>query len=147
MMKGKIANLMSKNVICIAADVPFTDACRLFSNLHFHHLPVKDEHGKFLGMFSATDAIFALNNQLVDRSVASEDEINDLIKIKDVMTSDILFTLNIDDELKEAIKMFRWQNINSILILENKKIAGILTSTDVLSAYRSLLSSQEATSG
>lgn len=135
-MKGTIKDLMTRNVTCIKTDTLFTRACHMFSNLHFHHLPVTNEDGSLIGMFSTTDAIFALNNKLANHKISPEADINELIKVVDVMAKDTLFTLHIDDKLEDAIKMFQRQKIQSILILDNDRIVGILTTNDLLTAFR-----------
>lgn len=138
-MKGKVKDLMSKHVASITVNMPFTYACRLFKNLHFHHLPVRDKDHKLKGMFSTTDAMFALNNMIFHHPVTSEDDINNLVKVEDIMTSENLYTLHPDDSIERAIEIFQRQNIHSIPIIENEKIAGIITSNDILAAFRSLI--------
>lgn len=135
-MTGAIKDMMTRNVTCIEIDMPFTKACKLFTNLHFHHFPVKDKKGQLVGMFSSTDAIYALNNKLVEHNVSSDDDINDLIKVEDVMTSKPLYTLDIDASIDDVVDMFQRQRIHSILILKEQKLVGIITSNDLLSAFR-----------
>ena len=139
-MKGLVKDLMSRNVITITESMPFTYACRLFTNLHFHHLPVKDNDGHLIGLFSTTDAIYALNNKLLQHAIHSEDDVNKLIKVEDVMTSDNLFTLKPHDNIELAIELFQNQRIHSIPMLDDdKKIVGILTSNDILASFRRLI--------
>ena len=139
-MKGHVKELMSKHVATITVNMPFTYACRLFKNLNFHHLPVRDENQKLVGMFSTTDAMFALNNIIFHTSIQSENDINELIKIEDIMTSANLKTLGPDDTMEKAIEIFQRNNIHSIPIIEHEEIIGIITSNDILAAFRSLIS-------
>lgn len=138
-MTGIVKDLMSKHVASITKNMPFTYACRLFKNLHFHHLPVRDENQRLIGMFSTTDAMFALKNIIFHNPLKSEDDINNLVKIEDIMTSDNLLTLKSDDSLERAIEVFQRNNIHSIPIIDNDKIVGIITSKDILAAFRSLI--------
>jgi len=136
-MEGRIKDLMSENVITISPDTPFTQACRLFANMNVHHLPVKDNEDKLVGIFSATDAIFAMNNELFKYNITSEDDINRVVKIEEVMTCDNLYTLDLNDGLESAMDLLQTKNINSIPILDNGRLVGILTSKDMLDAFRS----------
>lgn len=143
-MTGLVKNLMSHFVTTITESMPFTHACRLFTNLHFHHLPVKDDQGQLIGMFSTTDAIYALNNKLLHYPIHSEEDINQLIKVEDIMTSDNLFTLKPNDNIERAIELFQKQNIHSIPILDDdERIVGILTSNDILASFRRLIKTND----
>lgn len=138
-MKGLVRDLMTDHVTCITTDMSFTQACRLFTSLHIHHLPVKDHNDKLIGMFSATDSIYALNNMVIYKNVKSEDDINEMLKVAEVMTSNKVITLRSDDELTKAIQILQENDLNSIPIVDDGNLIGILTSTDMLKAFRKLI--------
>lgn len=131
MINLKVRDLMSENVVTINTETPFTEACRMFIAIHVHHLPVLSEEGYLVGLFSTTDALYALNN-LVYQKIDSEEDVNRLIPIDSVMTSDKIYTLKSDSDLQEAIKLFQDEKINSIPIVDEGVLVGILTSNDLL---------------
>ena len=47
--------------------------------LRIHHLPLVDEKGALVGMFSANDALKTFSDVLVGRKIESEAHINDMI--------------------------------------------------------------------
>jgi len=138
-MKAKIKDVMSKQVISIKADMSFTEACRLFKNLKFHHLPVMDAKNNLVGMFSTTDAIYAVSNTLASQTIDSNSDINSLLKVEDIMTSNKLYTLEEDASIEDAIEIFQKYNIHSIPILSSGKLVGIITSNDMLRTFRAEL--------
>lgn len=141
-MKNKIKDLMSNYVITIKSDMPFTEACRLFPTIHVHHLPVLDSNDYLIGMFSTTDALFALNN-LVHKKIESENDVNRLISVEAIMTSDKIFTLESEAPINEAVKLFQKLNINSIPIVDDGILVGILTSHDILKEFQQLIHIEE----
>lgn len=141
-MNLKVKDLMSENVVTIDTATPFTEACRMFTAIHVHHLPVLDEKGYLVGLFSTTDALYALNN-LVHRKIEKEEDVNRLISIDVVMTSDKLYTLRSDSNLQNAIHLIQDVNINSIPVVDEGVLVGILTSNDLLREFNRLIISSE----
>jgi len=130
-----VQDLMSDRVITIDIDTPFTEACRMFPSIHIHHLPVLDSSGYLVGMFSTTDALYALNN-LVHKKIRDEDHVNQLIDIESIMTSGKIYTLSSSSDLNDAITLLQDVNINSIPVVDDGILVGILTTHDLLKALQ-----------
>lgn len=137
-MEGPIKQFMSTSVISISKEIDFLEACRKFSKHGIHHLPVVEEGDKLIGMFSATDAINAIS-KIKQQDELTEDSINSLIKVIDVMTSRGIEFLEPEDSIGEAILQLQLADFNSIPILENEKLVGIITSFDLFKAFRKQL--------
>lgn len=128
----KIDQIMTDHVMSIQLSTPFTVACRTFQNLSLSHLPVLDDNGSVLGMFSLRDAMTTLNNRILAHSNLNEEKVNDLVSVEEVMTNTDLVTLESEAPVGEAIKLFSLYNIHSILVFRDKKLVGILTPQDVI---------------
>lgn len=135
-MNKVIKDIMSRNVVTINKDLLFTEACRLFLSIHIHHLPVLDEKGYLVGIFSTTDALYALSN-LVYHKIESESDVNDLISVETIMTSHKIHTLRPDDTIQDAVDLLHRLNIHSIPIIEDGILVGIVTSHDIFQEFRS----------
>jgi CIC family chloride channel protein len=81
----------------------FSDFKRLFSHSSQHYFPVVDSLGKLKGIFSVNEVRGVLFNQ----------EIDNVVMMKDIGTTDIIF-LTPSDDLNEALKKFTIRNIQSI---------------------------------
>jgi len=136
MKNSTLTNIMSKNVVSITSQMSYTEACRLFTSLGVHHLPVVDQNKNLIGIFSTTDALFAVSNKLIQHEVKSEEDINKILKIEELMTGDNIHTLDVEDNVDKAIYMFQEHNIHSIPVLDEGKLEGIITSTDMMAAFR-----------
>jgi len=136
----KVRDLMSENVVTINTETPFTEACRMFIAIHVHHLPVLSENGYLVGLFSTTDALYALN-KLVYQKIDSEADVNRLLNIESVMTGDKIYTLRSNSDLEEAITLFQDEQINSIPVVDEGILVGILTSNDLLGEINRLAAS------
>jgi len=134
-MESKIKDIMNYNVISIKPEMPFTQACTLFSNLHFHHLPVTKEN-KLIGIFTTTDAILAVSRMLAHHKINSATDVNNIISITEVMTSTKIITLSPNDDLETAVNIFQKEHIHSVPIVQEGKLVGIITSTDILNKFR-----------
>lgn len=123
---------MSKPVLTIKADTPFTEACRMFHDFSIHHLPVISNKNELIGLFSFTDAMRAFNDKVYNSPTITESGINEKVKVEDIMTSDNLYTLESADLVDDAIAIFKDNQINSIPIVEEGKLVGILTTNDLI---------------
>lgn len=126
---------MSTNVVTIKQDMPFTEACRLFLSIHIHHLPVLDEKGLLVGIFSTTDVLYALND-LVYHKIDSEEDVNNLLSVESIMTSDKIHILSPQDTIHDAVDLLQKLNIHSIPIVEDGVLVGIITSHDIFMEFR-----------
>lgn len=99
----KINEIMTDNVLSIIKDYKFTEVCRLMHQLRIHHLPLVDEKGALVGMFSANDALKAFSDVLVGRNIESEAHINDMIGIEDCMTKRKLYLLDSESNVRYAL--------------------------------------------
>jgi len=131
-MKKIASEIMTKPVITINLETPFTQACRIFDEFELHHLPVVDSDKKLLGMFSSTDALKAYNTKLFDKIINDEKIINDIITVEECMTDHEMYSLQINSDVKYAITLFQTFRIHSLPILDKNKLVGIITCTDIV---------------
>jgi len=131
-----VENVMEKNVVTINKDMDFTRVCLLFKKYGIHHLLVSNSKNELEGIFTTTDAIHAINNNVITNSCQKISCVNEKLLIKDLMTTEILFYLNPKDTLSQALILFQANEIHCIPILEEGKIVGILSFTDLLNQFK-----------
>ena len=131
-----VNDLMTGKVLSVKADMDFSQVCETFFQMGFTHLPVTDDKQKLIGIISAQDALRAFHDTFFNAMPQTE-SVNDLIRIRDIMSTDLKF-LHSDDTISRALILFKEFNIHAIPVIENNELIGILTSNDILNALDDL---------
>jgi len=116
-----------KKVSLIARNMPFSQFKKLFSETKQHYFPVMDQHERLVGIFSSTDI----------RGVLFSEEIESLVVMEDICTSDIITTTPSDD-LNSVLKKFTTKNIDSLPVVKDDDhgvLIGMLNRREVISYY------------
>jgi CIC family chloride channel protein len=124
-----VNDLMSlvQKVTLIPQDMPFLAFKRYFSETKQHYFPVMDEEKRLVGIFSINDI----------RGVLFSSEIEQLVVMKDVGTSDIIFTTP-EEDLNAVLKKFTTRNIDSLPVVradDHGILLGMLNRREVISFY------------
>lgn len=125
----KVKNLMHlvKNVELIPQDMTFLDFKKYFSETKQHYFPVMDQNERLIGIFSSTDI----------RGVLFSRDIEHLVVMKDIGTSDIIVATQSDD-LNTVLQKFTTKNIDSLPIVkddDHQILIGMLNRREVISFY------------
>jgi CIC family chloride channel protein len=116
-----------KKAILIPQDMPFHDFKTFFSQTKQHYFPVMDHNGKLSGIFSSNDV----------RAVLFSQEIEQLVVMKDICTSEIIVTTPSDD-LNSVFQKFTTKNIDSLPVVEDNdpgSLIGMLNRREVIAFY------------
>ena len=116
-----------KKVTLIPQDMPFLEFKRTFSTTKQHYFPVVDEEQRLVGIFSVNDI----------RGVLFSPEIEQLVVMKDVGTSDIIVTTP-EEDLNSVLKKFTTRNIDSLPVVRTDDhgiLLGMLNRREVISFY------------
>lgn len=125
----KVKDLMPRvrKVNLIPQDMPFLEFKRYFAKTKQHYFPVMDQNGRLNGIFSSTDI----------RGVLFSSEIENLVVMKDIATSDIILTTP-EEDLNTVMQKFTTKNIDSLPVVEPDDyglLIGMLTRREVISFY------------
>ena len=116
-----------KKVRLIPQDMPFPEFKKYFSVTTQHYFPVMDEKERLTSIFSINDV----------RGVLFAPEIEHLVVMKDIGTSDIILTTP-DEDLNTVLKKFTTKNIDSLpVVAENdaSRLIGMLNRREVIAFY------------
>jgi CIC family chloride channel protein len=116
-----------KKVTLIPQDMPFLEFKRTFSETKQHYFPVVDGEKRLVGIFSVNDI----------RGVLFSPEIEQLVVMKDVGTSEIIVTTP-DEDLNAVLKKFTTRNIDSLPVVRTEDhgiLLGMLNRREVISFY------------
>jgi CIC family chloride channel protein len=116
-----------RKVRLIPQDMRFVDFKRYFARTKQHYFPVMDHNGRLNGIFSSTDI----------RSVLFSPEIEDLVVMRDIATSDIIFTTP-EEDLNTVLLKFTKKNIDSLPVVkadDHNILIGMLNRREVIAFY------------
>ncbi len=111
----------------IPENMPFSQFKHFFSDSNQHYFPVVNENKNLTGIFSINDI----------RGVLFEQEIDDVVLMRDIATPEIIFTTPSED-LNEVLKKFTIRNIQSIPVVKDEDhsvLIGMLDRREVINVY------------
>jgi len=126
-----VSYVMSKNLYALNSSDSLYKAKLMFIEYKVRHLPVV-EQGRVVGILSWSDLF---RNKLVDRSFVDSKKVveEELIeyRVEQVMTKNPR-VLTPDLPLKEALKLLSKEHFHAYPIVEDNKLVGMLTTSDVI---------------
>jgi arabinose-5-phosphate isomerase len=122
-----VGDIMSKNVFTVDADASAFEAAWGFTRLHIGGAPVRDREGNLIGVLTKGD----LTNPEPAQWIKGEATVGDL------MNPDVLAVYKDDPALAAAASMAE-RNIHRVVVLdEEQRLVGIVTSMDFVKAIAS----------
>ena len=131
MLHLKVREYMTADPKRVHEDDTIRKVCELMDPGSFRHLPVVDDKDKVVGMISDRD-LRNIKAALDVLHEAIEGEPG-RVHVRDVMTTGVI-ELPPDASLREAAVKMNELKIGGIAVVENNKLAGIITYTDILTA-------------
>lgn len=125
---------MTAHTRTVSPEQSLSDVRKIFEEESFRHLPVMG-NDRLVGMITLTD----LMRVTYGAHIAEADfEVNDLIlestTVEECM-SKVLYAVETGARLAEAARIMRKYKVGCVPVVENGDLLGLVTTTDVLSAY------------
>lgn len=114
-----VGEIMSKEVMSVELSLPLTEVIRLMYTTKHLGFPVVDR-GDLIGIITLADIH---RTSEIDREA---------MQVRDVMSRQPITTVPPSASVTEALRIMTMQNIGRIPVLEEGKIVGIVTRTDIL---------------
>ncbi len=125
---GQVRDIMQKNVVTIQEDKSALDAAKLISEKDISFLViVKDD--KPIGVITERDFV---------RKIAAQDKQASLIPLSEIMSYKFRW-VEPSTEIEDAVQKMLNHNIRRLIVLENEKLVGVITQTDLADFLRSKL--------
>ncbi len=125
---GQVRDIMQKNVITIQENKSALDAAKLISEKDISFLViVKDD--KPIGVITERDFV---------RKIAAQDKQASLIPLSDIMSYKFRW-VEPSTEIEDAVQKMLNHNIRRLIVLEDEKLVGVITQTDLTDFLRSKL--------
>ena len=126
-----ISTIMTKNVITLDTTDSLETAERLFKQNHIRHIPVV--RGKSIkGMLSFTDLLRISFADAVDETEDYVDSIvYNMFTIEQVMAKNLV-SVTSKTTIKEVAEILSKKEFHAIPVVDNNKLVGIVTTTDLI---------------
>jgi acetoin utilization protein AcuB len=133
---------MTANPYTISFDAPINEAIELMREKGIKRIPVMQGE-KVVGMLTHVDIQTLSSPKATTLSVFELNYLLSKAKVCDAMTKEVI-TISPDALLEEAAVLMRENRISSLVVMENNKLVGIITESDIFDAFIDLLGFREA---
>ena len=132
MVKSKkpVREIMNKKILTVSPEDRIIHARRIMVDEKIARLPVVDK-GKLVGMISDNELAFAFANVKKSISLGRQKHRLDEFLVKDAMKAPAVWTQP-NTTAKQAAEIMLKYNVGALPIIENDKIIGIISRTDLL---------------
>jgi len=125
---GQIRDIMEKNVVTIEDDKTALDAAHLISEKNVSFLVIMKNNIP-IGVLSESDFV---------KRLAADDKKASEVIVSEIMSSNFRW-VEPETEIEDAIQKMLNNNIRRLVILDNNKLAGVITQTDLTGFLRDKL--------
>jgi acetoin utilization protein AcuB len=141
----KIRNWMTPNPLTVTPDTLLMDAKKLMATNNIRRLPVVDKKGRLVGLLTRHLIIEAMPSGATTLSVHELHYLLEKLTVGEVMQKDPL-TVGPDELVQSVILLGHQKGIGAFPVIENGKLVGIVTESEIFNAVMSLIAPREGTS-
>lgn len=126
-----ISEIMTKDVITLKYNDSLEYAEHLFKSEHIRHIPVV-KNNNVVGILSYSDLLRISFADAVDEESGSIDTIvYNMFTIEQIMAKNLV-SVNSTTTIKEVAELLSKREFHAIPIIDNEKLVGIVTTTDLI---------------
>jgi acetoin utilization protein AcuB len=133
---------MSTKPVTITEDMPVTEALRVMRQSQVRRLPVLDADGTMVGIVSEKDLLYASPSPATSLSIYEMHYLLTRLKASELMTTEVI-TVTSDTPLEEAALIMADNKIGGLPVMENGKLVGIITETDIFKVFLEMLGARD----
>ena len=126
----RIRDMMKRNPITVDSDTLVLDAQKIMRENNIRRLPVVDK-GKVVGIVTQHDLLEAAPSPATSLSVHELNYLLSKMKVREIMKKNPV-TLTPDTPFEEALRIGQEKKIGSFPVVENGKLVGIATESDIV---------------
>ncbi len=134
----KVSNWMQKDVKTLTEESSLRDAINLSRRHHIRHIPIVRDQAVLVGIVSDRDIKRFAPSILTEQSAEEHERVLEGTTLGRIMTRDPL-TVSPSTDLHEAVGMLCEKKVGALPVVEDGKLVGILSETDMLRAFRQVL--------
>jgi acetoin utilization protein AcuB len=136
-----VADIMTSNPITIRRDTPLSAVIGLMKSHHCRQLPVVDE-GRLVGIVTDRDIRLVMNSPLIMHDRSDDQTLLTFTTAEACMTPDPM-TVEPSIPAAQAALLLKTYKFGALPVVHEGRLVGIVTVSDILNSYMSLLNAQE----
>lgn len=136
-----VKDVMTQDVITISPDSTFSEAMDLIRKKGIRRLPVVKD-GKVVGIVTEKDLLSASPSQATTLDVWELTSLLNKLKIKQIMRKEVIH-VHPNTPIEDAAKIMADKKIGSLVVLEEEKLVGIITESDIFKVFTNMLGARE----
>ncbi len=125
-----IERRMTRNPVTASPEMSVAEASALMKREKVHRLPVLDKERKLIGIISEKDILYASPSPVSTLSIHEMAYLLSQLTVKKLMTRDVV-TITKDTTVEEAARLMVDQDLSSLPVLEDGKLIGIISKSDL----------------
>ncbi len=129
-----IRELMTGGLITVRRETPVQDARDLMTKEQVRHLPVIEPKGGLVGIVTDRDIRLNLPSPATGLSVQEIGHLFAKLTVGQIMTSSVI-TIGPDRPAREAAQLMLDHKIGAVPVVDDGRLIGILTETDIVRAF------------
>lgn len=133
-----VKDRMTLNPITALPETTHKQAVELMREHNIHHLPVVDKRGRLVGIVVEDDLIAAQPSPATTLSIYEIHSLLSKLELKDIMQRPV-YTVTGECSLEEAAGLMLKYGIGCLPVMENERVAGIITDTDIFQTFVDML--------
>ena len=126
----RIKDVMTRNPVTADSETLVLDAQKLMKENNIRRLPVVDK-GKLVGIVTKHDLLEAAPSPATSLSVFELNYLLAKMKVKEIMKKNPV-TITPDTPFEEALRLGQEKKIGAFPVVENGKLVGITTESDII---------------
>jgi acetoin utilization protein AcuB len=126
----RVADWMSENVLAVETYDSIAVARQLMAKHRVNQLPVLD-NDQIVGLVTDRDIRDAYPTSMMIDQTKAIDSFAEKVTVEEVMTHDVLI-VRPETPLATAVGLLRKHRIGSLPVVQNKRLVGIITRSDIL---------------
>jgi acetoin utilization protein AcuB len=133
---------MTSNPITVSPDISIAEAMERMKRENVRRFPVLDKNRKLVGIVTYNDLLHASPSSVTSLSVWEVSYLLSQVKIKEVMTRQVI-TVTENDTLEDAARLMVDKKIGSLPVMRDEMVVGIITESDLFKVFLELLMARE----
>ncbi len=125
-----IERRMTRNPVTATPDMSVAEASALMKREKVHRLPVLNKEHQLVGIISEKDILYASPSPVSTLSIHEMAYLLSQLTVKKLMTHDVI-TIDKDTTVEEAARLMVDQDLSSLPVIENGKLIGIVSKSDL----------------
>ena len=130
----RVREIMTGALVTVPPDMPVFDARHLMDEKRIRHLLVTDPAGQLVGIVTDRDIRLHLPSQATSLSVWEINHLLTKLEVNAIMTKAVV-TIGPDDTVSRAAQIMLNRTIGALPVLDDGRLIGIVTESDVLRAF------------